>query len=128
MSAVASAVHLRGTLVALPSISDFGIYGIALQNPPRVRTFELCRYFAETRRDAVLATAEERRVSVPPDLKQILQLEEWHHPDVAGGERPSRTKTFQQLAQVLESGDVTLYKPTEPANTHWRNWPEGGLL
>ena len=28
----------------------------------------------------------------------------------------------------LRTGDVSLYSPAAPANTHWKNWPEGGTL
>ena len=121
-------VGVRGAAIPLPLRNEYAAHGVELEDPQRIRTFELCRYLAETRRDAVLATEAERRVSIPPELNQILQLEEWHHPDVAGGERPSSTKSFRQLAQVLESGDPALYVPTESANTHWSNWPDGGLL
>lgn len=124
----ALAVCVRGVTIPLPAIDEYGRHGIHRQEPPRVHTFELCRLLAETIRHNVLATDEERRVSVPPHLKQILQLEEWRHPDVSGGDRPSKSKTFRQLAEVLETGDVTLYRPTEPPNTHWSNWPEAGLL
>jgi len=37
-------------------------------------------------------------------------------------------RRFQQLAKVLETGDVGHYRATKPSNTHWRNWPEGGTL
>ena len=77
----------------------------------------------------MLATVQERRVSVVPGMTQILQLEEWHHPNVVeDDDRPSGSETFQQLAQVLSTGDLALYRPSQPPNTHWRNWPEGGLL
>jgi hypothetical protein len=29
---------------------------------------------------------------------------------------------------VAEDADVGLYQPSQPPNTHWRNWPEGGRL
>jgi len=77
----------------------------------------------------VLATPEERRISVLPEMELILQLEEWHHPNVVDDkERPSGSKTFQQLAQVLVTGDVSLYQSSQPSNTHWRNWPGAGRL
>jgi hypothetical protein len=44
--------------------------------------FELCRFLADIAREQVLATPEERRISVLPEMEQILQLEEWHHPNV----------------------------------------------
>ena len=42
--------------------------------------------------------------------------------------RPSSYETWQQLAQVLATGDVRYYRPTLPPNTHWSNWPESGTL
>jgi len=89
---------------------------------------ELTRYLAETLREEVLATPEERRRQIPPDLEQILQLEEWHHPDLANGEVASQSETFRQLAEVLSSGDPSRYAPAMAPNSHWSNWPEGGLL
>ena len=60
---------------------------------------------------------------------KLLQLEEWHHPDVVDDEeRPSGSETFAQLAAVLSSGELAHYRPTRPPNTHWVNWPDGGTL
>jgi hypothetical protein len=120
---------VRGQRQRLPSLDEYTQRGITLENPPRVQVFELCRFLADDVRDLVLATAEERRMSVLPAMAQILQLEEWHHPNVVDPEeRPSRSETFQQLAQVLATGDTDLYQPLQPPNTHWRNWPDGGSL
>ena len=104
------------------------LHGIELEQPPRVQAFELCRFLADISRDLVLATPEERRISLLPDMSQILQLEEWHHPNVVEDDRPSRSDTSQQLTRVLATGEVRLYQPTQPPNTRWRNWPEGGRL
>lgn len=123
----ATELSLRGKKVALPTVDEYARRGIALERTPRVQTFELCRYLADIERDLVLATPEERRFNVDPALTQILQLEEWHHPDLAGGERPSGSNTFRALAEVLVTGNVDRYAPKEPANTHWRNW-DGGRL
>ncbi len=90
--------------------------------------FEFCRYLAETRRDDVLATDEERTKQVLPGLPQVLLLDEWRHPDLVEDERPSDTDTFRQIAEVASTGDASKYKAPEPSNTHWSNWPEGGLL
>ena len=104
-------------------------HGIELEQAPRVQVFELCRFLADIAREQVLATPQEQRVNILPEMEQILQLEEWHHPNVAYDEdRPSGSETFQQLARVLATGDLGLYRPSQPPNTHWRNWPEGGRL
>ena len=38
------------------------------------------------------------------------------------------TQTFRQIAAVAATGDASKYEAPEPANTHWSNWPDGGLL
>jgi hypothetical protein len=125
----ASTVDVRGLALPLPPLDRYEQNGVELQQPPRVHVYELCRYLAEIERGRVLATRQERRISVLPDMNQFLQLEEWHHPNVVDDDdRPSGSKTFQQLARVLTTGDVKLYRPSRSPNTHWRNWPEGGRL
>ena len=122
-------VLVRNRAIPLPSVDEYARHGIKLEQAPRVQVFELCRFLADIAHEQVLATTSERRVSVLPDMEQILQLEEWHHPNVVDeAERPSGSETFQQLARVLATGDVGLYQTSQPTNTHWRNWPEGGRL
>jgi hypothetical protein len=120
---------LRGRPFSIPEPESYPAHGIELEEFPRVLVFELCRYLAAVARDDVLATDRERRASVPPELDQVLTLEDWNHPDVVDAtKRPSGSETFRQLARVLVTGDPTHYRPTLPGNTHWRNWPEGGTL
>jgi hypothetical protein len=57
----------------------------------------------------VLATPEERRVNVLPNMESLLVLDDWHHPDLANGEWPSALESFQQLARVLATGDTRHY-------------------
>lgn len=121
-------IRLRGEQVAVPTSEACRGVGITTERPKRIAVFELTRYFAETRRDDVLATQEERTKQVLPGLAQVLLLDEWHHPDLVLGQRPSYTQTFRQLAEVAVSGDPGKYQVPEPANTRWSNWPEGGLL
>ena len=42
--------------------------------------------------------------------------------------RPSSYETWQQLARVIVTGDISHYKPGLKANTHWKNYPESGSL
>src|SRR5690349_3444666 len=121
-------VLVRGRAVPLPPRSAYAPHGIALEDAHQVQVFELCRYLAAVARDSVLATREERRVSVFPSMEQVLQLDDWHHPDLVRGERPAANQTFQQIAELLSTGELDRYRPTEPPNTHWKHWPEGGRL
>lgn len=125
----ASEVVVRGRAHALPTADDYLNRGIELEDQEEIRVFELCRYLAAIAREDVLATPAERRISVRPEMVQLLQLEEWNHPNVVDdAERPSGSPTFRQLAKVLETGDAREYRPTAPPNTHWSNWPDGGSL
>ena len=124
----ASPVQLRGKDILIPALADYATQEIVLQDPNQAMVFEFCRWLAAEKRSEVLATPEEQRWHVPPDLVKILELDEWHHPDLVNDELPSQTETFQQLAQVLVQGDVSLYRPTELPNTHWSHWPDGGTL
>lgn len=120
-------VIVGGEKVETPPPQAYAKYGITLEDASEIRTYEFCRALADIARDEVLATSEERRICIPSDLQQIMQLEEWNHPDVVDEEeRPSTSKTFQQLAEILITGKVSLYQPSKPPNTHWKNWPEGG--
>jgi len=124
----AKIVSVRGHDIRIPDRDTLARHAIVPEDPPRLLVFELCRYLADIARELVLATPEERRFNVPPETQQILQLEEWTHPDLAEGEFPSQLETFRQIASVLSTGNVDEYRPTTPPNTHWSNWPDGGLL
>lgn len=119
---------LRGKQLPLPRREEFGAYEIDLESDAHINVYEICRFLAASCREQVLADPEERRVSVHPEMEEVLQLEEWCHPDLINGERPSTSATFQQIASVLATGDSAEYSPVDPPNTHWRNWPEGGTL
>jgi hypothetical protein len=119
---------LRNEAVKLPTLEDLSSAGVTLSAPPQIQVFELCRFLAARYRDRVLGTEEERRVSVPAGLTSILRLDEWTHPDLADSVRPSEVETFQQIARVLSSGNAAEYRPSTAPNTHWSNWPDGGIL
>jgi hypothetical protein len=121
-------VSVRGKSLPIPSRREYAEQGIALQDESRVYVFELCRLLAASNRESVLASQAERRVSIPPQLEQILLLDDWHHPDLAGGEAMGNSATFESLANALAAGDASKYRPTMPPNTHWRHWPEAGTL
>ena len=122
------AVIVRGKAMELPDLEKYEEHGVPLQDSPRVRVFELCRLLAAMDREKVLATEEERRTCIPPELERIMQLDEWCHPDIADGELPGESETFRALAEVLAGRDISVYAPCDQPNTHWKNWPDGGAL
>ena len=118
---------LRGRVLPIPSASEVAAVTGEMEEVGAIAVYELCRWLAHHHRSAVLATEEERRFHLPPELDRILTLDEWRHPDITGAKMPSDLATFSSVADVLLSGDVEAYTP-EPANTHWKNWPGGGTL
>jgi hypothetical protein len=122
-------VHIRGQLIRFDaSIQEFSRRGVDAVSQERLGGWDLLRLLVLDHRQELLATDAERRKRIAEPLPQLLQLDEWHHPDITGGEKPSDTRCFRSLADVLAKGDPLLYKPTEPPNTDWRNWPRGGIL
>ena len=72
----ANEVVVRGRALPLPTLDRYSRHGVELEQPPRVHVFEYCRFLADVAREQVLATPQERPISVLPDMIQILQLEE----------------------------------------------------
>ena len=125
----ATALRIRGTRVPIDVRPEvFAARGVGLVFPPAINGADLLRSLVIDHREQLLATDEERRRRIRLPLKQILQLDEWHHPDMMRGVWPSNTKCFQMLASVLVHCDPRLYQPTEPANTDWRYWPRSGMM
>src|SRR4029453_17979640 len=89
---------------------------------------DLFRSLLPEHRERFLATDAELRQRIPKDLPLLLKLDEWYHPDVVNGDKPSDNETFQLIAKVLAKGNASLYAPTNEPNTHWKNWPDGGTL
>lgn len=122
-------VTIRGHTRPAATADSYTKAGITFSQPPRIAVFEFCRALASSERTHLLATPSERRVHLDPAMRQILLLDEWNHPDVAEADhRPSNSETFNQLAEVLVTGDAHIYKPTAASNTHWKNWPNAGTL
>jgi hypothetical protein len=85
--------------------------------------FAVLVHLIESHRDALFCTPAELEESVAPGLVRILTLDEWSHPDVYGGPKPSESETFRQLAEVLATGDTKRWAPTEPPNNRdWKAW------
>ena len=120
-------IRLRGLEMPTPRAADYAAASIVLEED-RSLTFELCRFLAKNYRDNILGTDAEKRFNVPDSLLPILTLDDWYHPDLAMEELPSQLESFQQLQEVLLTGDPTNYTQPMKGNTHWSNWPESGTL
>lgn len=125
---VARSIMIRSNIVPFDiSKSALAEKGVNVADE-RVTAADLLRSLLNEYREQFLATEAELRARIPEDLPLILRLDEWYHPDVANDERPSENETFQMLAKVLATGDVSQFKPSKEPNTHWSNWPDAGTL
>lgn len=125
----ARTIRVRDRLVDIPRDSAaYASKGIRLREAPTILAYELLRVLLPEHRDLLLATDDELRRFIPHDLPIFLQLDAWHHPDLANDELVSASETFRSLADALVAGDPSVYAPSRAPNTHWSNWPEGGTL
>jgi hypothetical protein len=125
----ATSIQIRDQMVSIPRDPEaWTKKGIVLQSPPAIQPYELMRVLVPEHRHLFLARDVELQQRIPTDLPLFLRLNEWNHPDLSGDSIPSRSRTFQMLAEAITAGDHRLYRPTEPPNTHWSNWPESGTL
>ncbi|MEU1618435.1 hypothetical protein ABZ479_14205 [Streptomyces sp. NPDC005722] len=89
---------------------------------------DVFRQLVPAHRALFLADGAELRAGVPGDLPVLLRLDEWHQPEDLGEVMPAGCETFRMMAEVLDSGDPSRYRPTLPPNTHWSHWPDAGTL
>ena len=125
-------MRIRGEVVPIDcSPTALAAKGIGLSQPPFVRAPELLRLLLIDHRDQLLATEAEIRRRIPSDLPLILRLDEWYLPKHMSydgridhryppDQFPSLTSTYRMIADVLVTGDPSLYKPTEAPNTPCR--------
>ena len=109
-----------------PSVADYRSAHVDVDDESRAET-KILRYLASrigddlhVSDDVLLRTCKRNSAR----LKKFMELDKWHHPDVADDERPSNTACFKSLARALARGDASLYK-CNPAsfNTGWWQWP-----
>ena len=125
----AASIRLRDRVIGFDaSPSSLMSRGVTQVFPPHVIGADLARLLVLDHRDLLLAAPSERTRRIGRPLRQLLQLDEWRHPDILAGEKPSDTESFRLLAAALANCDASVYRPTEPPNTDWRNWPKGGML
>jgi hypothetical protein len=111
-----------------PSPESLARKGIELLDPPDVDPPAVLRSLLPENRNVLFASEDELAARNPKKLPFWLRLDEWNHPDLANDVMPSDSETFRMLANAIVAGDTSLYTPTLPPNTHWKNWPEGGTL
>jgi hypothetical protein len=101
--------------------------GLRVDAAPGAELAAVFRCLVPEYRDLLLATETELRRRIPGDLPRLMQLQEWHQPDLFHA-LPSNAEVYAQLADVLATADPRRYRPSQTPNTHWSNWPDSGAL
>ena len=108
-----------------------GIYTQDFDNPDNLIDYQsLVRYLDEQNPELFRAKNDELRISIPHDLPFLMKIDRWHHKTYTeyDGDKPSSYETFQMIADILETKNIDLWKPTLEPNNDWRNWSEAGGL
>jgi hypothetical protein len=138
----ASDMRIRGEIV--PITTDRKVYetaGVIMRTPPEwikkgikwhkpsgLHGCELMRLIAPKYRRLFFATDAEIVQRIGRGMPLLLRLDEWYHVDDSNNERPSDSESYQLIAECIAKNDPSLYRPTVPPNTHWRNWPQAGII
>jgi hypothetical protein len=125
----AKSIKVRDTIIPIQFEKEYYLdKGVELEFENKITPWEFMRGLIPEHSNLFWQTKQEISKKIPIDLPEFMILTNWHHPDLVIGEKPSETETFQQLADVIATGNKTLYNTTETINTHWTNWPDGGNL
>ena len=126
---LAKNVKIRENLIPITNdLDEYAKNGIVLESPPSIHAFEFLRLLTTAHRGLLLATKAELREKLLGDIPLMLQVNEWYHPDIVSGEKPSENETFMMIAKMIDKLDVSIYHPSKLPNTHWSNWKDSGTL
>jgi hypothetical protein len=117
LNPAATVIAIRRKQVAVPQ--DAAMYrarGIEPSDP--IALPDLLRYLLATHRDELFSTETARKkvLGNAGKMRKLLTLDAWRHYTL-DDRAPSRTEAMRMLADVLVTGDVSRYAPTEAPNT-----------
>jgi hypothetical protein len=110
-----------------PSRGEYISQGIevpSMGGPGSLREGHVMRFFIyrESARDLFMEETELRHeLQLSSDMTVFVQTEEWQHPDVAGGEKPSDSISIKSLLVALDVNSPADFQRGRP-NTNWKLW------
>ncbi len=98
-------------------------------NPKNLIGFgDFIRYLHETNPSLISATEEEIRKHIPKDIPKLMTIDEFHFVSPYDKTNPpSQQETYQLIAKILTTKNITNWKPTQKPNNSWKNWESGHL-
>jgi hypothetical protein len=116
-----------GTFRFRPSRHEYSAAGINVNDeggPGSLEPKDVLRFFIGKQKASSLFLSELDLISELegcPSMRLLLQTEHWQHPDVANGELPSGTVSFQSLMNVVAEKSKSLFIPGD-VNSTWPFW------
>ena len=115
-----------------PSLEEYASAGISVSRettgPGSIREPDILRYLVYKLGHVFFAAERELLAMVPESFTTqylFLQTEAWQHPDVLGGEQPSKNVTLRSLMDALRERNPALLMRGSP-NTDWHGWVTPG--
>ncbi|KFC19881.1 hypothetical protein IO90_11680 [Chryseobacterium sp. FH1] len=98
-------------------------------NPKNLIGFgDFIRYLHETNPTSISATEEEIRKHIPKDIPKLITINDFHFVSAYDKTNPpSQQETYQLIAKILTTKNITNWKPTQKPNNCWKNWESGHL-
>ena len=133
ISSSAQDVIIRGKKLNIEhDISKYSHFGIIPRtdgNPRRLIGFDdLVRYINETNPSVISASENEIKKHLPADIAKLMTIEKFHYEsDYNQNNLPSAQETYQLIAKILVTRNISFWKPTLKPNNHWSNWTSGNL-
>ncbi len=133
ISPTASQLTIHGQKVAIDHDTKkylaLGIKPRDYDNPKNLIGYsDIVRFFSDTNPELVSATEDEIKQHIPHDIPKLMTLDRFHFISTYDkSSLPSSQETYQLIAKVLVTRDITCWKPTLKPNNHWTNWESGDL-
>lgn len=110
-----------------PFKSEYSDAGICVSDeggPGSLAQKDVLRFFIAKQTASGLFLCESDLIDQVPGcstMRLLLQTENWRHPDVANGELPSDTSSFQSLMKAIAEKNASLFVPGD-VNSQWPFW------
>ena len=122
--------HFKINQISIPIEHDrlkYAKNGIELESEDKIRPWEVLRYVTPKFSNHFWISRDE--LQIDSNLKEEIKFAKWEHPDNIDT-IISDMNSFKEISKCLAVNSEFNKSEieTEHSNTHWSNWPEGGVL
>ena len=89
---------------------------------------DLIRYLSDIKNPLIIAREHEILKMLPTQLEKLMTIDKFYQKsNYEDSNSPSNYDTYQMIAKILSTKDVSFWKEQKNANNHWTNWESGTL-